>query len=74
MCAAAAAESCVTLQLKVFFPEVTVAKPKSSRNSSIGKGTWLSTWCDHFSLLSNMYGSATTCSYSAVRVQNSQVF
>jgi hypothetical protein len=28
------------LQLKVFFPEVTIAKPKSSRNSSIGKSNY----------------------------------
>ena len=34
---AAAADLHVAVQLKVFFPEVTVAKPKSSRNSSIGK-------------------------------------
>ena len=25
------------MQLKIFFPEVTIAKPKSSRNSSIGR-------------------------------------
>jgi len=28
------------LQLKVFFPEVTIAKPKSSRNSSIGRSDY----------------------------------
>ena len=30
----------MVLQLKVFFPEVTIAKPKSSRNSSIGKSEY----------------------------------
>ncbi len=30
----------MVLQLKVFFPEVTIAKPKSSRNSSIGKSDY----------------------------------
>ena len=33
----------MVLQLKVFFPEVTIAKPKSSRNSSIGKSDYPST-------------------------------
>lgn len=44
-CAAPAAESSFDLQLKIFFPDVTVAKPKSSRNSSIGKSMWFKT-CD----------------------------
>ena len=26
---------CLFVQLKIFFPDVTIAKPKSSRNSSI---------------------------------------
>lgn len=38
------------LQLKIFFPEVTVAKPKSSRNSSIGIGVVSSTVCNPASL------------------------
>jgi len=35
-----AADMLGLLQLKVFFPQTTIAKPKSSRNSSVGEAAY----------------------------------